>query len=126
MEATGDGGDFGMQPPAFSGPYILEEWKPNQYVKLVRNPRVDAARRRASTRSASSRWTTTKTAETRLRGRRSRLYRRSRCRSLAQVQGNRPPKNTVIEEYPSLYYVWVGMNLDNPALKDINLRKAIQ
>src|SRR5699024_8432212 len=38
MEVTKDGGDFGMKPPAFSGPYILADWKPNQVVVLTRNP----------------------------------------------------------------------------------------
>ncbi len=123
MEATGDGGSFGMQPPAYSGPYILNEWKPNQYVHLVRNPQ----------------WTgeapgfdeirilpmdDTKTAE-RAYEAGDLDYTEITLSSLAQYR-NRPPKNTVIEEYPSLYYVWLGMNLDNPALSDINLRKAIQ
>ena len=123
MEATGDGGTFGMEPPCFSGPYVLEEWKPNQYVRLTRNPE----------------WTgeepgfdeiriipmdDTKTAE--------RAYEAGdldfteiTLSSLAQYKDN-PPANTVIEEYPSLYYVWLGMNLENPTLQDINLRKAIQ
>ncbi|MER9424716.1 ABC transporter substrate-binding protein [Mesorhizobium sp. M0317] len=38
MKANKDGGDFGMNPPAFSGPYVLADWKPNQYVLLTRNP----------------------------------------------------------------------------------------
>src|SRR5699024_4285806 len=37
-----------------------------------------------------------------------------------------PPANTEIDVKPSLYYTYIGMNTDNPALKDINVRKAIQ
>lgn len=123
MEATSDGGNFGMKPPVFSGAYVLAEWKPNQYVRLTRNPA----------------WTgpapgfeeirilpmdDTKTAE--------RAYEAGdldftqiTLSSLAQYRQS-PPANTTIEEYPSLSYVWLGMNLDNPALQDKNLRKAIQ
>jgi len=37
-----------------------------------------------------------------------------------------PPANSIIEEYPSLFYVWVGMNVENELLSNQNLRKAIQ
>ena len=32
----------------------------------------------------------------------------------------------MVEDYPSLYYVWVGMNVENETMADINLRKAVQ
>ncbi len=123
MEATGDGGNFGMKPPAFSGPYILAEWKPNQYVKLTRNPE----------------WTgdapgydeirilpmdDTKVAERAFEAG-DLDFTQISLSSLADYKANLP-QNSTIEEYPSLYYVWLGMNVDNPVLKDINLRKAIQ
>jgi peptide/nickel transport system substrate-binding protein len=37
-----------------------------------------------------------------------------------------PPPNSTVEFYPSLYYVWVGMNMENPALEDVRVRKAVQ
>lgn len=37
-----------------------------------------------------------------------------------------PPPDTGIEERPSLYYVYVGMNQDHPKLQDINVRRAVQ
>ena len=37
-----------------------------------------------------------------------------------------PPANSTIAEFPSLYYVWIGMNLDNPKLQNKKLRQAIQ
>jgi peptide/nickel transport system substrate-binding protein len=36
------------------------------------------------------------------------------------------PAGSKIVEMPSLAYVWLGMNVDNPALKDIRVRRAIQ
>jgi len=123
MEATKDGGDFKMKPPAFSGPYVLDEWKPGQHIRLTRNPE----------------WTGPKpgydeilirpiqdsnTAETAYEA--GNLdYTRISLSSLKRFQAN-PPANTSVQNFPSLYYVWLGMNQDNPALKDINLRKAIQ
>ena len=38
----------------------------------------------------------------------------------------KPPKNTTVENRPSIFAVWLGMNKDNTALKDIRVRKAIQ
>lgn len=123
MEATEDGGNFGMTPPAFSGPYVLEEWKPNQYVHLTRNPdwtgpmpgfdeiRIIPMDDEKVAERAYESGDLDYTAIT--------------LSSLPSYKAN-PPANTTIEEYPSLYYVWVGMNLENPALEDINLRKAIQ
>ncbi|MFC0268041.1 ABC transporter substrate-binding protein [Kushneria aurantia] len=120
---AGDGGDFGMNPPCFSGPYILEQWKPNQSIYLVRNPDWNGEAPGFDNIRILP-MDDTKTAE--------RAYEagdldftRITLSSLAQFRDNRPA-NTVIEEYPSLYYVWLGMNIDNPALSDINLRRAIQ
>ncbi|MEO3434089.1 ABC transporter substrate-binding protein [Inquilinus sp. CAU 1745] len=123
MEATEDGGNFGMEPPCFSGPYVLDEWVPNQHVKLVRNPdwKGEAP---GFDEIRILPMDDTKVAE--------RAYEAGdldfteiTLSSLAGYRGN-APADTTIEEYPSLYYVWLGMNLDNQALGDINLRKAIQ
>ena len=123
MEATEDGGNFGMEPPAFSGPYVLEEWRPNQFVHLTRNPEW-TGEAPAFDEIRIIPMDDTKTAE--------RAYEAGdldfteiTLSSLAQYRDN-PPADTTIEEYPSLYYVWLGMNVENPALQDENLRKAIQ
>ncbi len=122
-EAVADGGSFGMEPPAFSGPYVLKEWKPDQYVHLTRNPE----------------WTgpepgfdeiriipmdDDKTAEIAYEAG-DIDYTGISLASLDQYK-NDLPDETALEEYPSLYYVWLGQNLDNPELQDPNLRKAIQ
>ncbi|MEM6549686.1 MAG: ABC transporter substrate-binding protein [Pseudomonadota bacterium] len=48
--------------------------------------------------------------------------------SLGSVPGYRTgvPRDGRMQVFPSLDYVWVGMNLDNPKLKDPALRQAIQ
>lgn len=45
--------------------------------------------------------------------------------SIERLREN-PPENAVLSEHPSLYYVWVGMNMENPKLRDIRVRQAIQ
>jgi peptide/nickel transport system substrate-binding protein len=124
MEATGDGGDFGMNPPAFSGPYILEEWKPNQYVKMVRNPDYSGDLMPGYDEIRIIPMDDQKVSE-RAYEAGDLDYTGITLSSLATYKANLP-QNTTIEEYPSLYYVWVGMNLENETLKDENLRKAIQ
>ncbi|MGB5985859.1 MAG: ABC transporter substrate-binding protein, partial [Desulfobacterales bacterium] len=39
---------------------------------------------------------------------------------------NKPPANSTLVIKPSLYYVWLGMNVENEILKDQRVRKAIQ
>ncbi|MER9370655.1 ABC transporter substrate-binding protein [Mesorhizobium sp. M0518] len=123
MKVTKDGGDFGMKPPAFSGPYVLADWKPNQYILLTRNPE----------------WSGPKPGFDEIRivpvddlKARERAYLAGdtdfsdiSLDSLAGLKSN-PPANTKVEEWPSLWYYWIGMNMDHPKLKDINVRKAIQ
>ena len=36
------------------------------------------------------------------------------------------PNGGALLEYPSLYYVWLGMNLEHPKLQNEKLRQAIQ
>jgi len=123
LEKTGDGGDFGLEPPCFSGPYVLADWKPNQVVVLRRNPEwtgpkpgFDEIRVLPVDDS--------KTAET--------AYQAGDLDfthvSLSSVEQLREtaPEDTRIEDHPSLYYVYVGMNTDHPKLRDINVRRAVQ
>ncbi len=37
-----------------------------------------------------------------------------------------PPEHSKLLERPSLAWIWIGMNRDNPALEDIRVRQAIQ
>lgn len=124
MEKTGDGGSFGMEPPCFSGPYVLDEWKPGQHVKLVRNPDYNGPDAPGFDEIRILPIDDDKTAEIAYEAGDIDFTGISLA-SLAKYKED-TPENTTIEEYPSLYYVWLGMNLDNPALQDVNLRKAIQ
>lgn len=123
MKATGNGGNFGMKPPAFSGPYILAEWKANQYTKLVRNPEWKGAApgfdeiRILPIEDEQTAEIAYQAGDLGFTG--------VSLASLGKYKHS-PPARTKVEEYPSLAYVWIGMNIDNPALKDINMRKAIQ
>ncbi|MER9058475.1 ABC transporter substrate-binding protein, partial [Mesorhizobium sp. M0910] len=123
MKATKDGGNFGMKPPAFSGPYVLADWKQNQYTLLTRNPDWSGPKPGFDEIRIVP-ITDTKTAE------RAYLagdvdFTTISLDSLAAFKSN-PPPDTKVEEHPSLRIVWFGMNMDNPKLKDINVRKAIQ
>ncbi len=112
-----------MKAPACSGPYVLGEWKPGQYVKLLRNPDWHGTAPGFDEIRIYP-MDDVKTAEI--------AYQAGDLNftgiSLASVKDLEasPPAKTKVERFPSLYYVWVGMNMDNPALKDENMRKAIQ
>ncbi|WP_280938702.1 ABC transporter substrate-binding protein [Mesorhizobium sp. LSJC264A00] len=123
MKAIKDGGNFGMKPPAFSGPYVLAEWKQNQYALLTRNPEWSGPKPGFDEIRIVP-IVDIKTAE--------RAYQAGDVDfatigpdSLATFKSN-PPPDTKVEGYSSLHFVWLGMNMDNPKLKDINVRKAIQ
>lgn len=123
MKATGDGSSFGLKPPAFSGPYVLADWKAKQYTLLTRNPDW-AGPKPGFDEIRIIPIGDNKTAE--------RAYQAGdvdftwiSLDSLATLKSN-PPADTKIEEHSSLYYHWIGMNMDHPKLKDINVRKAIQ
>jgi len=124
LEATEDGGDFGMNPPCFSGPYVLDEWKPDQHVKLKRNPDYTGPAEAGFEEIRILPMDDDKTAEIAYKSK-DLDYTHVSLSSLKNLKAN-PPAKTRIEEYPSLFYVWVGMNLDHPKLQDKNLRKAIQ
>ncbi|MER8407724.1 ABC transporter substrate-binding protein [Mesorhizobium sp. M1307] len=123
MKATKDGGDFGLKPPAFSGPYVVADWKANQYLLLTRNPDWSGPKPGFDEIRILP-ISDIKTAE--------RAYQAGdidfthiSLDSLAMFK-DAPLADSMIEEKPSLDYVWVGMNMDHPKLKDINVRKAIQ
>lgn len=124
MKQTGDGGDFGMKPPCFSGPYVLDEWKPNQYALLKRNSDYAGPDKAQFDEIKVIPMQDEKTAQIAYESG-DIDYALISLSSLDKYQQNPPPHST-IEKYPSLYYVWIGMNMDHPKLKDINVRKAIQ
>jgi peptide/nickel transport system substrate-binding protein len=120
---TEAGGKVDTTTPCGSGPYIHAEWQPKQKTILTRNPDWfggSAAFDEVHIFPIDDENTAQIAFEsgdidcTRV--------------SLSAV-GNlksSPPANSTVEEYPSLYYVWVGMNVENENMANENLRKAVQ
>jgi peptide/nickel transport system substrate-binding protein len=117
------GGRFTTEPPAMSGPYVLKEWQPKQKTILARNPDFygpapdfeqvhvypieDEKTAEIAFEAGELDFTTISLS------------------SLPELKAN-PPAGTRIDERPAMSYVWLGMNVDNPALADIRVRQAIQ
>lgn len=116
-------GSYTTQPPATSGPYQVKEWKPKQKIVLERNPDYygEAA---AYKEIHINQIDDEKTAEIAFESGNLDFTRISM--SSVQSYKNSPPKNSKMEVYPSLFYVWVGINGENPKLKDLRVRQAIQ
>lgn len=117
------GGKFAAMPTCFSGPYVIKEREPKQRTVLARNPE----------------WKGTpadfdeihifpiddeKTAEMGFEAG-DLDYTRISMSSYKNMK-KKPPKNSVVEKYPSLYYVWLGMNMEHPKLSDERVRRAVQ
>ncbi|MEM8655248.1 MAG: ABC transporter substrate-binding protein, partial [Pseudomonadota bacterium] len=117
------GGKIGTEAVAQSGPYLLSEWVPKQKTVLKRNPDwayepggfeeihilpiEDPATAELGFEAGDLDYTWTAVS------------------SLPRLKEN-PPAGSVVEEKPSLAYVWLGINQDNEALKDVRIRRAIQ
>jgi peptide/nickel transport system substrate-binding protein len=121
MESVG--GKFTTEPPAGSGPYVLREWQPKQKTILARNldfygPAPDFDEVHIYPIEDE------KTAEIAFEA--GELdYTEISLSSLPELKAN-PPAGVKIVERPAMSYVWLGMNVDNPALGDIKVRQAIQ
>jgi len=111
------------QAPAFSGPYIVKERKPKQLTVLVRNPEWKGEKP-AFDEIHIFPIDDEKTAEMGFEAG-DLDYTRISISSYKQLKAN-PPKGSVVHKYPSLYYVWVGMNMEHPKLQDKRVRRAIQ
>jgi peptide/nickel transport system substrate-binding protein len=117
------GGRFTTEPPAMSGPYVLKEWQPKQRTILARNPDFygpapdfeevhvfpieDEKTAEIAFEAGELDFTTISLS------------------SLPELKAS-PPAGTRIDERPAMSYVWLGMNVENPALADVRVRQAIQ
>ncbi|MFV1876388.1 ABC transporter substrate-binding protein [Nioella sp.] len=117
------GGRIETEVVASSGPYMHAGWEPGQRTTLRRNPDwrgTPAAYEEIQIfhiddeRSAEIAFEAGELDFTRVS-----------LDSVGRLRSN-PIDGATLEEFPSLYYVWVGMNLDNPALQSLELRQAIQ
>ena len=117
------GGKMDTTPAASSGPYMHKSWEPKQKTTLVKNPdwKGDAV---DFDEIQIFHIDDEKAAEIAYEAGEIDFTRIS-LDSVERMKSN-PPENSTVAEFPSLFYVWVGMNLDNPKLGNIKLRQAIQ
>jgi peptide/nickel transport system substrate-binding protein len=117
------GGKFTTEPPAMSGPYVLKDWQPKQKTILARNPDFFGPTPDFEEVQIFP-IEDEKTAEIAFEA--GELdYTTISLSSLPELKAN-PPAGVKIVERPAMSYVWLGMNVDNPALADIRVRQAIQ
>lgn len=117
------GGKIGTDPVAESGPYLRTSWYPKEKSVLTRNP---------NWKGKAPAWETIEiypiddenTAEIAFEAGEIDFTRVS-LGSVERYRARVPNGGSLIES-PSLYYVWLGMNLDHPKLQNPKLRKAIQ
>ncbi len=122
VEAAG-GGNFRMKPPCFSGPYILKKWEPKQVTVLTRNPKWKGPKPGFDEIRVIP-MDDEKTSEVGYEAG-DLDFTNVALSDYGHYKQNTPADTTLVK-YPSLYYVWLGMNQDNPMLKDINVRRAVQ
>ena len=124
MKATEKvGGKFSTEPPSFNGPYMLKEWKPKRRTVLARNP-VWKGPKPDFDEIHIFPIDDEKTAEIALEAG-DIDFTRASITSLKKYQDSPPPGVSVMR-FPSLYWVWMGINQEHPKLKDIRIRKAVQ
>lgn len=118
-----DGNRIGTDPLAESGPYLRQSWRPKEKTILVRNPDW-RGKRGAFDRIEIYPIDDEKIAEIAFES--GELdFTRVGLDSVARYRA-KPPRKSTLAEYPSLYYVWVGANLEHPRLQNKKLRQAIQ
>jgi peptide/nickel transport system substrate-binding protein len=109
---------------ACSGPYVISEWQQKQRTILTPNPAWTGAApvwERVTVIPIED----IKASELAFEAGETQFSRIS-LGTLARYRAEGAPAGAKLLEHPSLAYVWLGMNADNPALSDIRVRQAIQ
>lgn len=104
------------------GPYLFSEWKPKEKVIVKRNPDYQGPFPAVWDEIHFVPIEDAKTAEIALEAGEldwSRI-------SIASIERFENNPNFVVSKKPTLYYRWIGMNVEHPKLKDINVRQAIR
>ena len=117
------GGKYSTAPPCFSGPYVLKSWSPKQRTELARNPEWKGPKPVFDEIHIFP-IDDEKTAEIAFEAG-DIDYTRISLSSYEMMKA-KPPENSTVKNFPSLYYVWVGMNMENPVTSDPKIRKAVQ
>ena len=116
-------GKFTTEHPATAGPYVLSEWKPKQIIKVTRNP-LWKGEQPDFDEIHFYPIDDEKTAEIGIEAGDLDFTRISVSSLEKYVSAS--PKGATVVNLPSLYYSWLGMNVEHPKLKDIRIRKAVQ
>lgn len=115
---------FTTEIPAYSGPYMIKEWTPKQKTVLARNPNWTGAAPYYDEIHILP-IEDEKTAELAFEAG-DLDFTRITLASSARYKKDGAPKGSTLIERPSLKYVWLGMNVENPALTDLKVRQAVQ
>lgn len=107
--------------PIGSGLYVFESWTPKQKVVLKANPDWHGGKAPFGEVQAIP-MDDDKACEVALQAGEIDLGRLS----LASIDQFSKDPNLKTVQFPSLNYAWFGMNIENPKLKDINVRQAIR
>lgn len=117
------GGKVDTTTPCASGPYVHKEWQPKQKTILARNPEWHGGTAEFDEIHILP-IDDENTAQIAFESD-DIDYTRVSLGSVGNLKAS-PPAGSTLEEYPSLFYVWVGMNVENEQMANIDLRKAIQ
>ena len=117
------GGRLGAEAPTVSGPYRIKEHRVKERTVLVPNPDYSGPKG-AFEEIHILPIDDENTAQIAFEAG-DLDFTRVSLSALESLKAD-PPEGSTIEEYPSLYYVWLGMNLDHPKLQDIRVRQAVQ
>jgi peptide/nickel transport system substrate-binding protein len=116
-------GNFTTNPPTCSGPYIFKEWKPKQVTIIARNPEWKGPKPDFDEVHFYP-IDDEKTAEIGFEAGDLDFTRISV--SSYEIFKSKSSSDSTVVNKPSLYYSWLGINKDNPVMKDVRIRKAIQ
>lgn len=107
---------------AFNGPYVLKKWTPNDRITLTRNPRFyDAAKVRIDTVN----YLPTPDTQSALRSLRAGELDMQTPLPSAQLAWMRQNMPDALRIMPSLALAYLAINLRDPALADLRVRRAL-
>jgi peptide/nickel transport system substrate-binding protein len=117
------GGRFSTRPPGCSGPYQFVDWQAKRKTTLDKNP-LWKGPEASYDRIHVYAMTDDKASEMAFEAGQLDCAQIS-VESIGPFEKNMPP-DSFIEIHPSGRNYWLGMNQENPSLKDIRVRQAIQ
>lgn len=115
---------YTTEVPALSGPYMMTEWSPKQRSVFKPNPNWSGAKQ-AFAEIQIMPIEDTSAAELAYEAGDLDLTRLTLA-TLGRYRKDGPPAGSKLIDMPSLAYVWIGMNVENTALTDVRVRKAVQ